>query len=247
MDDRITQATARIERKRARARAWYGRNRTRVNDKRRREYAQDMSTMRSSEQTYTIPKFFENYPALRTYLDGLTYEGERNPVDGVEYPGVDRRVPAEVGLEVFKRVRECIGEDVELSSVPPFFRLSPSGQAYPHQAHDDHTMGTWTLVVYLNRPEHCVGGTSLLAHNEGWYAAPYSTQQFSTWERDANIRNAWRIRKSFPMVSNTGVLFPSHYLHRSEPVGGFGIGARDGRLVLVGFFNSVSKEDTCKE
>lgn len=244
VDDRVERSVERIERKRARARAWYVRNRERVNAKRREEYAQDMSVIRQSSDVHVIPEFFEKFSTLRTYLDGLLYLGERNPVDGVVYPGVDRRVPSVRVCESLERMRVLVGP-VDVPSPPMFLRLSPVGQATPHQAHDDSSMGEWTLVVYLNRQEHCQGGTSIVEHVEGWGETPLSDEQCETWRKDTCDPSKWVVKRMIPMVSNTGVVFPSKYFHRSEPIGGFGSTPHDARLVLVGFFNN--KEDTCKE
>lgn len=191
--------------------------------------------MTHSRECWSVEGFFRDFSTLRSTLDTLEYGNEVNPVDGKVYPGVVA-LPEEYTREVQHNMRECLGRTYVLSNVPLFLRLSPSGQVPPHQAHDDALMGDYTLIVFLNRPEHCQGGTSFVGHVKGFDRAPLSAPEWDLWNRDTNDVTKWKVLHHVAMSSNKGVVFKSDYLHRSDPIGGFGDTVEDSRLVLVGFW-----------
>jgi hypothetical protein len=170
-----------------------------------------------------IDDFFEDFDSIRKYLDTLDYDGEVNPKDGVFYPGVN------VGFHNYLRdqVRLRVGSPTEL-----FLRLSPEGQATPHQAHHDGIMAKYTMIIYLNRAEHCDGGTSILEHVDG-------EPSVDVWRRDTNQPEQWIVKSQYIMEPNRAVIYPSEWWHRSEPVGGFGNRRSNARLVMVGFFDEL--------
>lgn len=179
---------------------------------------------------YRINNFFDDFYHVRKYYDEHEYEEVINPVDGKPYPGIGR-VPKHLETEV----RRKVGEPNYL-----FTRLSLEGGVTPHRAHNDQTMGEYTMIIYLNRPEDCQGGTSIVQHKEtGVYRGPLTEEFVQTWERDTNNSNKWRVIKHFEMQTNSAVIYPSTLFHWSEPEGGFGQDQTDGRLVMVGFFDEV--------
>jgi len=48
----------------------------------------------------TIDNFLGDYLWLRSYLDKLEYKGQVNPVDGVEYPGINTQIPPGVCADI---------------------------------------------------------------------------------------------------------------------------------------------------
>jgi hypothetical protein len=176
-----------------------------------------------------VDDFFNDYDLFRTYLDTLDYKGERNPADGVFYPGVSTEIP-----DYFRK-------QVEAKVGPPrylFLRLSPEGQHTPHQAHHDGIMAEHTMVIYLNRNEHSQGGTSLVTHVEHGDEVPEEV-----WRRDTNQPEQWIVTEQYDMQANRMVLYDSELMHRSEPVGGFGDVPKNARLVMVGFFDGLKISD----
>jgi hypothetical protein len=182
----------------------------------------------SGDSGLVIEDFFDDYDEFRQYLDLLDYRGETNPKDGVWYPGVSVAIP-----EYFRsQVELKVGTPTEL-----FLRLSPEGQETPHQAHHDGIMAKYTMVIYLNRAEHCQGGTSILTHVSG----EEPTEE--VWRRDTNQPEQWIVKSQYVMEPNRCVIYPSEWWHRSEPVGGFGHVPKNARLVMVGFFDELKISD----
>lgn len=184
-----------------------------------------------SGRVKVIDDFFEDFEEFRRYLDLVYYEGEVNPADGVFYPGVSTDIPPYFKLQV----RERVGIEPRYL----FLRLSPEGQATPHQAHHDAIMAKQTMIVYLNREEHCQGGTSLVEHVEYGKDVPDEI-----WVRDTKNPEMWTVSSELEMKPNRAVIYPSEIWHRSEPIGGFGDVPRNARLVMVGFFDGHETSET---
>lgn len=170
----------------------------------------------------------EVWERFRAELDSADFSPKVNPADGVSYPDILIEIPD----DVLSRVREVTGEQAMI-----FVRRSLKGTPCPHQAHNDALMGKWSLMLYLNREEHCRGGTSLVEHKiVGMREGPVTELDLLVWERDTNNPKYWNVWHQFDMKPNRAVVFPSCLMHRAEPVGGFGTSNYDGRMVLTGFF-----------
>jgi hypothetical protein len=185
---------------------------------------------------YVVDSFIPSFDSLRAHADSVDYQGVRNPVDGVVYPGISTDIPASVKEEVICATSTILSTAISPNAI--FTRLSLADVPVPHQAHTDSTMGQWSLMLYLNRPEHCKGGTSLVRHRTtGMLSDPRGAAELAIWKTDTNKPEAWEIVQLVPMRPNRAFLFPSHRMHRAEPIGGFGDSPKNGRLVLTMFFN----------
>jgi hypothetical protein len=170
------------------------------------------------------------YNRLREHADTLNFTGVQNPVDGVVYPGISTDIPDDVRKFILRTLKP---RDFTL-----FMRLSLAGVPVPHQAHTDTLMGTTSLMLYLNRPEHCRGGTSFVKHKKtGMISDPRDKFEERVWQLDTNKRNAWAIYEQVDMKPNRAAIFPAKLMHRAEPSGGFGTEAKNGRLVLTMFYS----------
>lgn len=179
-----------------------------------------------------IDHFLPDLQGWREWADTATYEDVVNPLDGVSYPGICKDVPA---YGTRKRLESVMGSAVRINTI--FTRLSLAGVPVPHQAHTDAVMGQFSLMVYLNRAEHCRGGTSLVRHVNGMDRNPLDEEQRMTWERDTNIPEMWKPYSMCNMQPNRAFIFQADLMHRAEPIGGFGDSPENGRLVLTAFFD----------
>lgn len=174
-----------------------------------------------------INNFLSGYEAFREYCDNLDYSGVENPADGVFYPGVSLEIPENIQQEVKSRIERAMDKEVSINAI--FLRLSTKGMFAPHQAHHDGIMGQYSLMLYLNRPEHCMGGTSFVRHISG--------DDLARWEIDHSDPTKWEITDLCVMEPNKACIFNAELMHRAEPIGGFGDSPENGRLVLTAFFN----------
>lgn len=172
-----------------------------------------------------LDDFLTDFAGWRQWADTCEFRDEVNPADGVTYPAICKRVPI---YGTHQRLAAVMGRPVRLNAL--FMRLSLAGAPCPHQAHHDGLMGDFSLMLYLNRPEHCRGGTELIEHVDG-------EPDVATWERDTNVVEKWRRVSLCPMVPNRAFIFRSTLWHRALPIGGFGTDQTNGRLVMTGFFS----------
>ncbi len=172
-----------------------------------------------------IDDFSRRFAEIREHADHADYSGVVSPVDGVEYPGI-AHVPEFDVLNRLRRLR-VLGP---IQNPISFMRLSVEGSKPPHWAHHDASMGKYSLMLYLNRAEHCQGGTALLEHKQG---EPTPEQ----WAADTYDPTQWRVLSLCEMVPNRAFVFRSDLWHAALPLGGFGKDASDGRLVYTVFFS----------
>ncbi|WP_315809456.1 DUF6445 family protein [Pseudomonas sp. C9-3] len=181
-----------------------------------------------------IDNFLTQFADLQAYAFDAKYQDEVNDIDGVTYPQICRDIPRAIREEVLQRLALIKGAPV--TDYTMFLRRSPAGVHCPHQVHSDNSMGVFSFMLYLNRPEHCQGGTSMVRHLETGVAfAPERAEFLDAIRADQNTPDAWAIVQMIDMVPNRGAVFEANTLHRAEPVGGFGEGA-EGRVVLTCFF-----------
>lgn len=169
-----------------------------------------------------IDDFSDRFHEIRNFADSADFSGYTNPVDGVVYPGICDDVP---DFDVIERLKFVIGD---FESHVSFMRLSVDGCNPPHWAHHDGIMGKYSMMLYLNRKEHCAGGTALLEHVDG-------DPSPEVWARDTNRPDSWRTNSVCQMKPNRAFIFRSSLWHAALPMGGFGKDATDGRLLYTVF------------
>lgn len=183
-----------------------------------------------------IDDFLSDFGAARTWADGAQYGPVTNPVDGVEYPGICADIPEAIRSEVHLKLQVILGGRVDIKTM--FTRLSTAGVHVPHQAHNDASMGMMSLMLYLNRPEHCCGGTEVVRHFRlGMDYGPADDSELSEWRQSTNCQSCWEVASECEMKANRAFIFDARLMHRAAPIGGFGSDEKDGRLVLTAFFD----------
>lgn len=174
-----------------------------------------------------IDNFIESYDYFRSFLDTAEFQDVENPLDGFKYPGICMGAPMEiVQYSIYKWLGHC---NLKHGAI----RLSLADAVQPYTAHaDDFMGGQYTIIVYLNRPEHCRGGTTLLRHKATGYER---SSEGDEWKVDEGNEKAWEATMMCPMRSNRAFIFDSRLLHRQEHKG-YGTDAHNGRMVFVGVF-----------
>lgn len=156
--------------------------------------------------------------------------------DGVTYPGIcDLN---EFNYTMSMVLGQQLNESVEV--ITTFARLTSAAQKKaPNEIHPDTVMSQYAMLQYLS-PEWPDGaGTSFWEHKtEG----RLMTEQIDEYRvrQDSCFREAWT--EYFRVQGKEGriLFYDSRLFHCAEPVGGFGSGPEDGRIVLTSFFNIVS-------
>lgn len=178
--------------------------------------------------------FLDDFESVREFADSADYRTYRSEVDGIEYPLICP-VTQSISEAVQGAVELALGTAITVRHV--FLRASPAGVYVPNQVHNDLSMGQYSLMLYLNRPEDCRGGTSFLRHVEhGLEHGPRTQEEIAIAQRDSNIPERWEVTMLCPMLTNRALIFPAEIMHRAEPSGGFGAGLV-ARVVLTAFFD----------
>tara|TARA_R110000803_G_scaffold166755_1_gene230011 strand:- start:4106 stop:4657 length:552 start_codon:yes stop_codon:yes gene_type:complete len=172
--------------------------------------------------------FLDNYQEFRSHCDRLKFHGEICPIDGQTYPAISSQIPPEVLNEIYFKIELVMGCEIDPKFI--FMRLTTEGEYCPHQAHNDLSMAQWTFLLYLNKNEHCQGGTDFVKHIHG--------RDVEDWATDHSDPEKWEIVENCEMRENRACIFEAGKMHRAQPLGGFGQNEEDGRLVLICFFNA---------
>lgn len=179
------------------------------------------------DQLITVDNFFDDFYKLRAKCYSLDYSDGVNDADGVTYPYVNTDVPGR------DQIVQSVGEPADL-----FLRLSPKGVYAPHPVHCDTLQSNATMLIYINDPPHRTrSGTAIVRHKEtGLMDTPQAPEEFEVWQADYRNPEAWEIVHFFEMKANRAVFFSSRLMHMAWPIDGFGRTARNGRLIIGGFF-----------
>lgn len=181
-----------------------------------------------------VDDFLPEFAELQSYAKSAVFTDVVNEADGVTYPLICAEIPTDLKFAIYAALEKHFCAPV---SPTIFMRRSPVGIDCPHQVHSDASMGTHSLMLYLNDEEDCEGGTSFLSHRQTGIAYnPEDPIATSIIVKDQNDDEAWQIREMVDMHQNRAVIFDAARLHRAEPVGGFGDTPENTRVVLTCFF-----------
>lgn len=181
-----------------------------------------------------VDDFLPEFDELQTYAKNATFSDVMNDFDGVTYPLICADIPRHLVISVLGHIAKHFAMPVDPVM---FMRRSPAGVPCPHQVHSDASMGTHSLMLYLNEEKDCQGGTSFLSHKLTGIAYNPELSMFANLVvDDQNSAEAWDVRDMVEMRPNRAVIFDAGRLHRAEPVGGFGDTPENTRVVLTCFF-----------
>ena len=190
-----------------------------------------------------VDDFLEDAAEFREAALRLTYPQQagafpgRNSLERLALPGLPEYVS---GLT---------GERLKPMDPPGSFakcRITLASDVGRGRVHVDP--GYWSGILYLSRPQDCMGGTDFFRHKrtntdrrpmtaEEVTALGYGSYEEShrdIIERDGQDESAWETTMTVPMRFNRLVLLRPWLWHTAGP--GFGDSLENGRLVYVRFF-----------
>lgn len=181
-----------------------------------------------------IEDFLEFPETLIDYAVKAEFKDETNPADGVVYPLICMDIPEPILHDVmFNLTYKALGRMPKDPTC--FMRRRPEGMPVPHKYHTDHSMGNFSLMLYIqDNPD---AGTGFARHKEtGLTSAPLTAASLDKTIKDCNDDSKWQIYKKVDMVKNKALVFDASMFHVALPVGGFGEG-KESRTVLTCFFS----------
>jgi hypothetical protein len=194
-----------------------------------------------------VDDFLENADELRHAGLRLAYPPQAGP-----YPGRNSQERIEItGLvqQVSSLVAEPLKVRTPLESHAKC-RIALAGDQGSAKVHIDP--GTyWSGILYLSRPEDCVGGTEFFRHRRtGTDHAPIDPVQRARLgyasdeemhrdiiEKDSSDDSKWELTMRVPMRFNRLVLLRPWLWHTAGPA--FGDSMENGRLIYLMFFSSA--------
>lgn len=177
--------------------------------------------------------FLEEFEEFNELARTLEYDGEFNPIDGVDYPDINLTVPQFIEDEIVAWCSDKV--ERQLQATTCFLRLSMQGTPCPNECHNDLSMGKYAFVMYM---QDGPGGTAFVKHKQTQvFTQPWTATELNACVNDSNTPEAWEVTKMVDMKANRAILYPARVMHRAEPVGGFGDTIEDGRLVLTAFMD----------
>lgn len=167
-----------------------------------------------------------------------TYKGP----DGFDYTGVCKwDVP-----HWHDHLADLLGckIDVKLSG----FRLNLAGELPHSWVHSDDICAQYAVVLYMNQPAQCRGGTAFWRHTGlNLDRLPDMAQMAANgnnvpWFLDMMSRewrclDWWQQVGFVAMTPNRLITYPTYMFHSRYPFEGFGSGPEDGRMVWVCFYD----------
>lgn len=194
-----------------------------------------------------VDDFLDNAVGLRQAALRLTYPRQ----EGGAFPGRNslERINIE-GLEA--QVSRLLNEPLVPMSPPESHakcRLTLAGDKGKGKVHIDPSH--WSGILYLSRPEDCVGGTDFFRHiRTDSDRAPISREELAAHgyssleqmnqdivQKDGLDDSKWELAMRVPMRFNRLVLLRPWLWHTAGP--GFGDRPENGRLVYLLFFQSA--------
>lgn len=183
-----------------------------------------------------IDNFFERPHAVRSWAMESEFQDEVSPWDGLVYHDIVTPVHPVFLNETLVKLSYVFGSPIEHKI--SFLRMLKEGTKLHNWIHTDATIGTYILLVYLNTPEQCRGGTLLFAHDT-LKASPKTKEEHDLWYSHSDSEEHWRLVGKAEMAFNRACIISTEQFHASEPKGGFGSTKEDGRLVFTMFFTPV--------
>lgn len=178
--------------------------------------------------------FLETYDTLKQHSLTCEFSDLENEKDGVVYPHICPDIPEDVKKEIFDKLSAFKGEAIKDPTL--FMRMSPAGVKVPHIAHTDIVMGQYSLMLYLHERED--SATAFLRHlMTGIAYQPVLDGFVKIVQDDMNKPDEWVVYQRALSKENRALIFDAGFIHRAEPIGGFGDTQDEARIVLTCFFS----------
>ncbi len=191
-----------------------------------------------------IDDFYDNPEWVRE--QALSYDYMHNAI----YPGQISK-DAYITASQKPRFLEIINEPIDTKPSQLFgkFRSSTIYDTGKVDIHVDDT-SDWAVVIYMNTPEQCRGGTQFFRHKEtGKTNLIEEAQDRATLNKvkqkfvyeDGLDRSKWDVIDEAEMKFNRAIIFPTLHFHSFTAL--FGDSLETGRLVQL-FFMNKAKDNT---
>ncbi len=147
--------------------------------------------------------------------------------------------------ELKPELEAALGRSID--QLHTFFRRNLKGEFAKDEVHQDTEVSPAVAILYLNRPEHCSGGTMLWQHKEtGAELFPDAralrlsgkspNREQGKFIRDWQNKDAWEPVELLEMKFNRLVAYDCARFHSRYPREAFGTTPEDARTIWLSFF-----------
>lgn len=184
--------------------------------------------------------FLANPEAIRELLPDMPFQDVAGP-DGATY----KRVAIADRNLYNPEISAWLGR--KISQRYSVFRLNFNGENPNNAIHSDAGYDTNALVLYLSKPEDCVGGTAFWRNKKtGFTSWPTKQEILRKGKNPQRIwielteqwddLSAWEQTHLAEMKFNRAISYPTKAFHSRFPFAAFGDCPDNGRLVFCSFF-----------
>jgi hypothetical protein len=187
-----------------------------------------------------IDDFAEDFLQVRHDLIAANPFDTVTGPDGFDYTGV----AAWDMPQWHDKLSDVLGKQISVKMSG--FRMSLKGELPHSWIHSDDICAQYAVVMYMNLPEQCQGGTAFWRHTglkidrmPDFDRMPGLDVQWwlTTLNNDWRNLDWWEQAGFVAMKANRLITYPTSVFHSRYPFEGFGKGPEDGRLVWVCFYN----------
>lgn len=190
-----------------------------------------------------IDDFAPDWFEVRNKVLAQGFNTEHYDKDGTDYKGICK---SSAGDHFPSLIEQKLGKkiDVKLSC----FRRNMSGEMPNSWVHSDEISANYGVVLYLNLPQQCQGGTAFWTHKD-WGISFTPTKEdldkqgvksedfWPAYKKQWLKKEAWQMTDLCTMKSNRLIIYPTSRIHSRWPWEGWGLSDADSRLVWVCFFD----------
>lgn len=185
-----------------------------------------------------VDNFLENPMVVR---NNAIQEGFKDlPFQGSIYHTVNVNIPT----EVIDGIEKVYARPIQMHVAA--FRQGKKNSPIHNLVHADNSCAKMAAVLYLNKPEDCIGGTAFWTHKKtGWTRMPSMVDlqeagyTLETFSEDWHKADEWELTSLCEMVFNRIVFYPTDLFHSRYPFSGFGNNDVNARLVACMFFDVI--------
>ena len=166
----------------------------------------------------------------------------RNQALGFKYYPQDKVYPGRISVEQYlidsqkPKFSEAIGNPVGpiFGALWGRFRSTLADDTASIDVHVDVTLPSdWNIVIYMNLPHQCQGGTQLFKHIETGETELKDKTMYDKFIEDGMDRTKWEVIDETEMKFNRAVIFSSLKFHSYSSL--FGDMLENGRLTQLFF------------
>lgn len=178
---------------------------------------------------YVIDDFLDDPILARESVLAQSFEAPPNPKKAVI--SYNAGIPDSLADEIKEKLQSFLNLSIEFhprSKCAATFSHVPLNQVCHVDGGDQMRMFNWTVIIYLNLPEQCQGGTRLFKHKSTGHIHNHLGWQY--YAKDARDASKWEVSAEVEMKFNRALLCPAWLFHSLAFT--FGSDLNDARLTI---------------